>query len=94
MNKELTKRVTEETLNVINARGAVTALDLTLAVDSKIFPLELVVTEYLEFLETLVRIGAIVEIQYMLKSQPDRYKVIYFPAGTVCRAWIPEFPTV
>lgn len=86
MKTETLEKLTSQTLNIVRARGAVTSVELALAVSSNMYPITYPGEYFISLLETMVRQGALVEVEYILPDMPDRVKSVFFPAGTKVKA--------
>jgi len=82
MTSEMMLRLREQTLVIINARGAVTNVELAITVAANIYPDEFNTDSYIELLEDMVTHSAIVEAEYVLPTLNYRVKSVFFPAGT------------
>lgn len=85
MKPEILEKLTSQTLNIVRARGSVTGVELALAVMQNMYPVTYPTETFLQMLETMVKQGAIVEVEYVLPDMKDRVKSVYFPAGTTVR---------
>lgn len=85
MKAEVLEKLTAQTLNIVRARGAITSVELAVAVGSNMYPVTYPAELFVQLLETMVRQGAIVEVEYILPDMRDRVKSVYFPAGTTVK---------
>lgn len=83
MNEVLSTRVRIATLHILRVRGGVKGVELALAVSAQLFPTEFSGGDFIEFLDTMVKSGEVMEIRYVLPDTPDRVKSVYFPAKTI-----------
>lgn len=87
MTDEVRKSISDLVLEIVNARGSVKIVDLTLSVINKLHPIDFTGEEFINILDELVEKGEILELEYVVPNMNYRVKSILFPKDTLFK-WV------
>jgi len=77
--------IQETIIKIVNESPAIKGVDLVVEVMQEIPISERQNADVPGEIEKLVKLGKIIEIEYILPTENDRIKTIYFPLGTSIR---------
>jgi hypothetical protein len=80
--EEMREQLKSAIIEVINVAQGIKGVSLSIKVIDKILPAQFDTKEYFEVLESLVKTGKVVEIEYELSDGLNRIKTFYLPENT------------